>query len=92
MIQKQAQVDDERRLLTSNSAEGGGMFSVKHVADRLNISPGTVYKAVHSGELECHRFGAAIRISAEQLQDYLEKTRVAMESNPLHGSTVFKHL
>lgn len=51
------------------------MLSVKEVADRLSLSVGAVYKAVQHGELACHRFGTAIRITDEQLNAYLERTR-----------------
>ena len=67
------------------------MMTVKEVADRLNLSEGAVYKAVHNGELEHHRFGAAIRIAEEQLSAFLEETRVHAKAVPIHVSR-FKHL
>ncbi|GAB5441331.1 MAG: hypothetical protein Fues2KO_16800 [Fuerstiella sp.] len=67
------------------------MFTVKEVANRLNISPGAIYKAVRNGELQHHRFGASIRISEEQLTEYVEETRIRAEPDPLSVSE-FKHL
>lgn len=67
------------------------MFTVKEVANRLNISQGAVYKAVRSGDLQHHRFGASIRISEDQLTEYVEETRVRAEPDPLNVSE-FKHL
>lgn len=67
------------------------MLTVKEVASRLNVSQGAVYKAVRSGELEHHRIGISIRISEEQLTEYVEETRVRAEHDPL-AVAEFKHL
>ena len=67
------------------------MMTVKEVAERLNLSEGAVYKAVHNGELEHHRFGAAIRITEDQLTAFLEETRVRAEAEPIHVPR-FTHL
>jgi excisionase family DNA binding protein len=50
---------------------------VKEAADRLDVSIATVYALVASGRLRCHRIGigrGAIRISEEQLTDYLKES------------------
>ena len=67
------------------------MFTVKQVGQHLNLSIGAVYKAISCGDLECHRFGTAIRITEEQLTAYLERTRVTA-ADDLLTVTVFKHL
>lgn len=66
------------------------MLTVREVAERLKLSPGAVYKAVDRGELECHRFGAAIRISEEQLARYLDQTRSGPPERA--GRRSFRHL
>ncbi len=48
------------------------MLTVKQVAGHLNVSNALVYKLVASGDLKCHRVGTAIRISRDQLREYLE--------------------
>jgi excisionase family DNA binding protein len=50
------------------------MYKVHQVAERLNCSISTVYQLIESGRLEHHRC-PGIRISDEQLHDYLEHTR-----------------
>ena len=67
------------------------MLTVKQVASRLNISLGAVYKAMQDGVLEHHRFGSALRISEEQLEEYLQQSRVLKEANAFRVSR-FKHL
>lgn len=48
------------------------MFTVKEIAAQLNVSLGIVYKEIALRRLRCYRIGAAIRISPEQLADYLD--------------------
>ena len=67
------------------------MLTVKQVADQLNVSIGAVYKAIQNGSLEHFRFGSAIRITEEQLTDYLDQTRVTAQSGAFR-KTRFKHL
>ncbi len=50
-------------------------MTVKQAAERLEVSSATVYALVASGRLRCNRIGigrGAIRISEEQLADYLK--------------------
>ena len=49
------------------------MHTVKEIATKLTVSQGVVYKEIALGKLRCYRIGAAIRISAEQLQEYLDR-------------------
>ena len=54
------------------------MFTVKQVAERLNITPQSVYQLIQSGKLPVHRFGkgrGTIRISQEDLDQFVEACR-----------------
>ncbi len=50
-------------------------LTVKQVADRLCISPSQIYALCNTGKLPCHRFGAAIRVSEEQLAHFIEASK-----------------
>ena len=50
------------------------MLTVEDVAARLSISKGTVYKAIREGVLRANRFGAALRISEDNLRAYVDST------------------
>lgn len=52
------------------------MFTVNEVATQLKVSRSTVYNAIEAGELPHYRIGRVIRISPEQLQRFLEGTKV----------------
>lgn len=52
------------------------MLTVKTVAERLSLSLAKVYELIQSGELPCHRFGRSVRVSEEQLRQFLNETRV----------------
>ncbi len=47
------------------------MFSPKEIAKRLNVSLSLVYKLINSGELACHRINSALRVSEDQLKQFL---------------------
>ena len=47
------------------------ILTVKQVSARLNCPPGLVYKLVQQGALKAHRINRAVRVSEEQLQEYL---------------------
>lgn len=52
-------------------------MTVKKAAERLEVSPATVYALVASGRLRCHRIGigrGAIRIDEAQLAEFLSGT------------------
>ena len=51
------------------------MLRVKQVAERLNLSESKVYEMLERGELPHHRFGGAIRVSEDQIAEYLEETK-----------------
>jgi excisionase family DNA binding protein len=69
------------------------MFTAKQVKERLSVSLSTVYNLVETGQLECHRIGAGrgcIRISEEQLKDYLERS--SRRRPPKGEEEVYNHL
>jgi excisionase family DNA binding protein len=58
---------------------------VRDVAKRLEISNATVYAMIATGKLQCHRIGlgrGVIRISEEQLQEYLAGSQPKANSQP----------
>jgi excisionase family DNA binding protein len=62
------------------------MMTVKEVAEHLGVSKGLVYKLVSTGELESYRVGSTIRITPEQVREYLQRPR--KDDRP----GVFRHL
>lgn len=49
-------------------------LTVAEVADQMRVSKMTVYRLVHSGELEAIRVGRSFRVSEQALSDYLQKS------------------
>ena len=47
------------------------MLNVKDVADRLSLSPSKVYRLIEDREIAHHRIGGAIRVTEEQIAEYL---------------------
>lgn len=71
------------------------MLRVKQVAARLSLSESKVYELVERGELPHHRFGGAIRVSEEQIAEYLDATkreRKEAQTSARRGRRVFRHL
>ncbi len=50
-------------------------LTVKDVAQRLQLSPKSVRRLIDEGMLRIHRFGRAIRIAEEDLNQFLKLTR-----------------
>ncbi|MFD7653978.1 helix-turn-helix transcriptional regulator [Actinosynnema sp. NPDC059797] len=51
------------------------MFRVKAVADLLDVSPATIYRAIESGALRSLKFGSgkgALRIPEDAIADYVK--------------------
>lgn len=67
------------------------MLTVKETAETLRLSQAAIYRYIASGQLECHRFGNAIRIAEGQLADFLERTKDSGKAAPFSVS-IFKHL
>lgn len=66
------------------------MKTVKEAAAALSLSEAAVYRFISNGELECYRFGNAIRVSETQLDDFVEGKRVEADSRSFNRT--FKHL
>ena len=52
------------------------VHTVNEVAILLRLSKSKVYELVEQGKLGHHRFDGAIRISDEQIEEYLQKTKI----------------
>lgn len=66
-------------------------MTVKDVQKKLNVSLALVYRLVDRGELASHRIGKSIRISEEDLEDYLRKTKV-LQTPPIDSKTATTRL
>jgi excisionase family DNA binding protein len=53
------------------------MRDVDAVARRLNVSPKTVRRMINRGELPVHRIGKLVRISDDDLVEYVRSSRSA---------------
>lgn len=51
------------------------LLKVSDVATRLSLSASKIYELVESRRISHHKIGGAIRISEEQLTEFLEETR-----------------
>lgn len=49
-------------------------LTVAEVADHIRVSKMTVYRLVHSGELEAVRVGRSFRVPEPAMEDLLEKS------------------
>ena len=47
-------------------------YKVSEVADRLRVSKMTVYRMIHSGQLEAARFGHTFRVPKRAVNEYLK--------------------
>ena len=50
------------------------LFSKKEISEKLNISVRTVDRLLKRGELEALRIGRLIRVTQDQLDQFLEKS------------------
>ena len=59
---------------------------MKQVAERLNVSPSTVYDLAASGKLSCHRIGSrgrgTLRFTEAQVEAYLASTLQQSDISP----------
>ena len=51
------------------------LYTPEELSLKLKLSKYTIYEMIKRGEIESHRIGRSLRISEDQLQDYLVKTR-----------------
>jgi excisionase family DNA binding protein len=50
-------------------------FTIAEVAEIVEVATRTVRRWLKSGELVAHRFGAVVRISEDDLRDFLSQHR-----------------
>lgn len=62
------------------------MLRAAEAAERLGLSPRTIYALAAAGELPCYRFGAAVRFDPADLDAYKLKCRSAATTRAA-GST-----
>lgn len=55
-------------------SSGGSFLTVAEVAARMRVSKMTVYRLVHSGELEAVRVGRSFRVPHAAVEEYLRKS------------------
>ena len=58
------------------------LYTAQEVADRLKIKKTTVYELIKRGELSSSKIGKQLRISEEQLAEYLKGTVSDSEQRP----------
>lgn len=72
------------------------MLRVKEVAERLALSESKIYQLVRSGELPHYKIGGAVRVSEEQLLDFLtasKRERVEVKaSSPPSTRSPLRHI
>ena len=61
-------------------------YTVADLKEMLKLSASQIYALIDSGKLRCHRFttkkSGAVRVSQDQLDDYLRETESAGEAPP----------
>lgn len=56
------------------------MLKISEVAERLNLSPSKVYEIISSGKLIVHKFDGSLRVSEEDLGQYIQACRSGRQS------------
>ena len=56
--------------------ENDDFYSPEELAEKLKVNKMTVYRLLTRGELPYHQIGKLKRISREDYEDFLRKTRV----------------
>ena len=67
--------------------ENTELYTPEEIARRLKLAKYTVYEMIKRGDLEAHRLGASLRISEEQFQRYLQRSKGSTNTYEaiLHG-------
>lgn len=72
--------------------ESNRMYRVKAVADALDVSPSTIYRAIESGALDALKIGTGkgtLRVSGAAVQAYLEScSEAAYQAYVVNGEPV----
>lgn len=62
-------------MIVENSAGAAQFATVAEVADLMRVSKMSVYRLIHSGELQAVRFGRTFRIPREAIDSYLAQAQ-----------------
>lgn len=57
------------------------LLSIKQAAAQLAVSGRLLYKLVDEGKIASYRIGGAVRISEEDLDNYLQSRRLEIKGN-----------
>jgi excisionase family DNA binding protein len=77
----------------TSSAASPRFYSIKEVADFLGVSTRTIRRWRKSGELGDHRFGGVVRISHDDLQDFISRHERREQEHQRHDlSRGVRHL
>lgn len=63
--------------MTKRSAPGIRFFTIREIAEQRRVSERTVSRWIAAGELKVHKFGAAVRVSEEDLRAFDSMRRSA---------------
>jgi excisionase family DNA binding protein len=61
--------------MTTTTKPRSAMLTVEDAAERLRLSTRTVHRLLDTGELPKHQFGRAVRISQDDLDNYIARSR-----------------
>lgn len=68
-------------------------LSTAGAADRIGITPRTLYRFIDQGEVPAYRFGRVIRLKQTEVDDFIEGSRIApgtlehLYPDPVHNDT-----
>jgi len=62
-------------------SKGYHSFTLKQVADMLQVDPITIYRLVRGGMLPAFRIGRQYRITEADLKRYIEENRIGRGNN-----------
>jgi excisionase family DNA binding protein len=57
------------------------LLTIKDVAERLRVTPSTVYKLITDGKLRSFKVGNRYRINEADLEKYMEESIEAIRAN-----------
>ena len=63
-------------------------FTIRDVAERLEVATRTVRRWIKSGDLVAHRFGAAVRIAESDLNAFIARHRESLSAWPRRSANV----
>jgi excisionase family DNA binding protein len=63
---------DRGRVTAITGAAGVKFWTVAEVAERMRVSKMSVYRLIHSGQLEAVQFGRSFRISEQALEKFMK--------------------